>query len=137
MTNQDVILIEKLWKRLVEKPFSPREFVKQIRWHGGQDMLNLSEEDLLQLLERRFSGDWHEPAFSFSELLAKYSVPDKNRLKEEIVGWAFASFVISDAIKHEKAEWEMEFNNFMNCFAEVRDELEIEEIVQIFRRVFQ
>ena len=91
MTNQDAVLIEKLWNRLVGKNFIPAEFVKQIRWHGGHDMKNLSEESVLQLFEGRFLGDWHEPAFSFSELLAFYSVPDKNRRKEEIVGWVFAS----------------------------------------------
>ncbi len=137
MTNQDVILIEKLWNRLVDRKFLPSDFVKQVRWHGGYDMKNLTEEDLLQLLEGRFSGDWHKPTFALSELLAFYSVPDKNRHKEEIVGWVFASFVISDAIKHDETEWERQFNLFMNGFLEVRSELEIEEAVEIFHRVFQ
>src|SRR5208282_591529 len=96
MKQQDSIFIERLWNRLTGRKFVPQEFVKQVHWHGGHDMSSLTEEDLLQLLEGRFSGDWSQPAFSFSELLAFYSVPnanrDKSRTKEEIVGWVFASF---------------------------------------------
>jgi hypothetical protein len=137
MTNQDAVLIEKLWNRLVGKNFIPAEFVKQIRWHGGHDMKNLSEESVLQLFEGRFLGDWHEPAFSFSELLAFYSVPDKNRRKEEIVGWVFASFVIADAVRHGATDWEMQFNLFLNGFLEVRGELDMYEATSIFERVFR
>jgi len=140
MTRQDSILIERLWNRLTGRKFVPQEFVKQVHWHGGHDMSNLTEEDLLQLLEGRFSGDWSQPAFSFSELLAFYSVPnasrDKSRTKEEIVGWAFAAFVIADAIKQGGTDWEMQFNLFMNGFFEVRSELEIDEAIEIFQRVF-
>lgn len=136
MTKQDVVLIEKLWNRLTGTTFVSSDFVKVILRHGGHDMKNLSENDLLQLLEGRFTGDWHKPAFSFSELLAYYSVPDKNRLKEEIVGWVFASFVIADAIKQGETDWEMQFNLFMNGFLEVRNDLEFDESVEIFRRVF-
>jgi hypothetical protein len=140
MTRQDSILIERLWNRLTGRKFVPQEFVKQVHWHGGHDMSNLSEEDLLQLLEGRFSGNWHEPAFSFSELLAFYSVPnanrDRSRTKEEIVGWVFASFVIADAIKQSGTDWEMQFNLFMNGFLEVRSDLEIDEAIEIFQRVF-
>jgi hypothetical protein len=140
MTKQDITLIEKLWDRLTGRKFAPKEFVKQIHWHGGHDMSNLSEEDLLQLLEGKFVGDWTAPAFSFSELLAFYSVPnsnrDKSRTKEEIVGWVFASFIIADAIKHGATDWEMQFNLFIKGFLEVRGELEIEESIDIFHRVF-
>lgn len=140
MTKQDVLFIEKLWNRLTGRKFVPQEFAKEMHWQGGIDMSNLSPEDLLQLLEGRFSGDWDKPAFSFSELLALYSVPnakrDRSRTKEEIVGWVFASFVIADAIKQEAAEWQMQFNLFMDGFIEVRSELEIDESIEIFQRVF-
>ena len=140
MTKQDVLLIEKLWDRLTGRKFVPEEFAKQVHWHGGHDMSGLSVENVLQLLEGRFSGDWHKPAFSFSELLAFYSVPnakrDRSRTKEEIVGWVFASFVIADAIKQDATDWEMQFNLFLNGFFEVRSELDIYEAIDIFQRVF-
>jgi hypothetical protein len=140
MTKSDVILIENLWNRLTGRKFVPQEFAKEVHWHGGHDMSGLSVEDVLQLLEGRFTGDWHKPAFSFSELLAFYSVPnaklDRSRTKEEVVGWVFASFVIADAIKQGATEWEMQFNLFMNGFLEVRNELDIYEAIEIFERIF-
>jgi len=140
MTKQDVLFIEKLWNRLTGRKFVPQEFAREMKWQRGVDMSKLSPDHLLQLFEGRFSGDWDRPAFAFSELLALYSVPngkrDQSRTKEEIVGWVFASFVIADAIKQEAAEWEMQFNLFMNGFIEVRGELEIDESVEIFQRVF-
>jgi len=138
MSKQTVI--KGLWERFVETEFVPEHFAKQILWHGGIDMVQLTEEDLVRLFEGRFTGDWAKVAFSFSELLAVYSVPDKDRgqprLNEEIVGWVFASFVMAEVIKQGNAEWEMEFNLFMNGFLAVRDELEIDEIVEIFQQVF-
>ena len=140
MTKQDVVFIERLWNRLTGRKFVPHEFAKQIHRDGGIDMENLSTEDLLQLLEGRFAGDWNEPAFSFSELLSYYSVPNANRdwsrTKEQIVGWVFASFVIADVIKHGATNWEMQFDQFINCFVELRSELEIDEAIEIFQRVF-
>jgi hypothetical protein len=91
---------------------------------------------LLGLLEGKVNGNWNARAFSFSELLAYYSVPDENRTKEEIVGWVFASFVIADAIKEGATDWELHFNIFMNGFLEIRKELEIDEAIDIFQRVF-
>lgn len=140
MTKQDILFIDRLWNRLTGRKFGPREFAKQVHWHGGHDMSGLSEENVLELLEGRFSGDWKEPVFSFSELLAYYSVPnakrDQSRTKEEIVGWVFASFVIADAIKQDATDWEMQFDKFINCFVEVRSELDIYESIEIFQRVF-
>jgi hypothetical protein len=140
MTKGDIAFLEKLWNRLTGRKFMPQEFVKQVHWHGGVDMSNLSNEDLMHLLEGRFSGDLSGPAFSFSELLAVYSVPnanrDRSRTKEEIVGWAFASFVMADLIKQGATNWEMQFNLFIGGFLEVRKDLEIGESVHIFQRLF-
>ena len=129
-------LIERLWTRLTGKEFVPLEFAKLILRHGGHDMKKLREEDVLRLLGGTFTGNWHEPAFAFSELLAFYSVPDANRAKEEIVGWVFASFVIADAIQRGATDLEMQFNLFLNGFLEVRNELDIYEAIDIFQRVF-
>lgn len=141
MTRQDSFFIKKLCERLTGNTFVPLEFVKHVHRHGGIDMSNLSHEDLLQLLEGRFVSDWKEVSFSFSELLASYSVPnakrDQSRTKEEIVGWVFAAFVIADAIKQGTTDWEMQFNLFMNGFLEVRQELEIHEVIEVFQRVFR
>jgi hypothetical protein len=136
MTKQDYILVEKLWGRLTGTKFVPLAFAQLIRRHGGHDMSNLRDEDVLQLLVGEFAGNWHDPVFSFSELLAYYSAPDEKRTNEEIVGWVFASLVIADAIKQGATDWEMEFNKFINCFVEVRSKLETDEAVEIFQRVF-
>lgn len=138
MSKKTVII--NLWERLVGTSFAPQEFAKQILWHGGHDMAQLSSESILQLFDNTFVGDWNRVAFSFSAQLAYYSVPDKDRdgvrIKEEIVGWVFASFVMSEAVKQGAAEWEMNFNFLMNAFLEVRGELEIDKIVEIFGYVF-
>jgi hypothetical protein len=136
MTRQDVVLVEKLWNRLIGPRFEPREFLQWIRKHGGHDMKDLSDDDLMRLFEGRFTGDWNEPAFSFSELLAFYSVRDENRPKEEVVGWVFCSFVIADAIKQGATDWEMQFDKFISCYVEIRSHLETEEAIQVFQRVF-
>lgn len=136
MTREDYMLIENLWNRLTGEKFVPIDFAKALLRHGGHDMSKLCEADMIQLLEGRFTGDWHKPAFSFSELLAFYSVPDQGRAEEEVVGWVFASFVIADAIKQGATDWEMQFNIFLNGFLEVRDRLEIGEATEIFERVF-
>ena len=136
MTKQDVVFLDGLWKRLTGSAYTPHKLAKQVKHDGGHDMSNLSEKDLLQLLDGRFSGDWKEPAFSFSELLAFYCVPDENRSKKQTVGWVCASFVISDAIRQGAADWELQFDKLVDGFLVVRNDLEAAEAVRVFQRVF-
>lgn len=136
MTKKDVVFLDGLWRRLTGDAFTPQELAKQVKHDGGHDMSKLSEEDLLQLLDGRFSGDWKEPAFSFSELLAFYCVPDENRSKKQTVGWVCASFVIADAIEQGAADWELQFDKLVDSFLAVRNDLEAKEAVHVFQRVF-
>lgn len=137
MAKEDVAFLERIWIRLATETFSKEILAQQVFKDGGIDMSRLSEKDILSLIEGRFDGDWHKPAFSFSELLTYYAACGKDLKPQQIVGWVFAAFVISDAIKHDATEWERQFNFFMAGFLELRSKLEIDETVEIFHRVFQ
>ncbi len=98
-------------------------------------MSNLSEEDVLQLLNGRFAGDWHEPAFSFSELLACYAAGEGNDMtKEQMVGWVAGAFVVADAINQNATDLELQFNIFFEGFLVVRNKLGADECIHILRR---
>jgi hypothetical protein len=137
MTKNDIVFLDGLWRRLIGDAFTAQKLAEQLKHDGGHDMANLSEGELLQLLNGRFSGDWKEPAFSFSELLAFYSVPDENRPKKQTVGWVCASFIITDAIKQGATDWELQFDKLIDGFLAVRNDLETEEAVHVFQRVFR
>lgn len=137
MTENDIAFLDRLWRRLTGDAFTAQKLAEQLKHVGGHDMTNLSEGELLQLLNGRFSGDWNEPAFSFSELLADYCLPDENRPKEQTVGWVCASFIISDAIKQGATDWELQFDKLIDGFLAVRDNLETEEAIHVFQRVFR
>lgn len=134
--TKDAEFYNRLWKRLSGTEFSVQQLVERVRADGGHDITNLSEADLVSLAEGLFSGDWKEAAFSFSELLAYYAALGEKRTKQQVVGWVFASFVIADAINESAADWELQFNSFIDGFLAIRGELETEEAVQVFRRVF-
>lgn len=137
MTKADVEFLERIWSELTGDNFSKGELVERVFVDGGHDMSGLTREDVLALLEGRFAGDWHRPAFSFSELLAYYLACGKELTAHQIVGWIFASFVLRDAIERGAAEWEMQFNFFIDGFVVVRRRLEIDDSVEILRRVFR
>jgi hypothetical protein len=134
--TQDMDFYRQLWERLVGHEFTPQKLADRLRVDGGVDIENLSAADVIDLIEGRFSGSWSEVAFSFSEILASYSVPGGIQSPEQIVGWVFAAFVIADAIKKNEADWELEFNKVINGFLAVRDKLETDECIFILQRVF-
>ena len=136
MTNADTALLQAIWLQLAEDEFSKEKLADRVLRDGGTDMSDLSQEDLIALLEGRFHGDWQRPAFSFSELLAYYRACGKEMTPHQIVGWVFASFVIADAIKQNAAEWERQFDNFINGFITINEHLEVAHSVQIIQRVF-
>jgi hypothetical protein len=133
--SNDADFYQSLWMRLVGEEFSSGKLGDRLRRDGGVDM-DLGDEDLRSLIEGRYTGSWSEVAFSFSELLASYSVPGGIETPGQVVGWVCASFVIADAIRNGATDWEMEFNKFINGFLAVRDRLEIEESIHIFEQVF-
>ena len=133
---RDIDFYRSLWERLVGNPFTPEHLAARVHHDGGYDMENLSESELIELIKGRFQGRWSEPGFSFSELLAFYSVPGALEGPEQVVGWVFASFVVADAIRKEVLDWELQFNNFFNGLLVVRPRLESEELVHILQRMF-
>jgi hypothetical protein len=136
MTPSDIDLLKAIWFQLAEDDFSNEKLSEQVLHDGGNDMSNLSRLDVTALIEGRFSGDWHKPAFSFSEFLAYYRACGEELTSHQVVGWVFASFVIADAIEHDAAEWERQFENFITGFVTVKERLQIDQSVQILRRVF-
>jgi hypothetical protein len=136
MNNKYVFLISEIWSSLVEDAFSQEKLIGRILIDGGHDMSDLSREDLGALFEGQFSGDWHEPAFAFNELLSFYAARGKEINSQQIAGWVWASFIISDAIKHGATQWENQFNSFLKGFVSISERLEIDQSVQILQRVF-
>ena len=136
MNNTDMALISEIWASLVEDDFSKEKLISCILIDGGHDMSDLSKEDLLALFEGQFNGDWYEPAFAFNELLSFYAACGKKINSQQIVCWVWASFIISDAIKHGGTQWENQFNSFINGFVTISERLEIDQSVQILQRVF-
>lgn len=135
MTETDIKLFSDLWGRLVGGDFTLQCLAQRIHRDGGIDMSNLSEEDVLQLLNGRFAGDWHEPAFSFSELLACYAAGEGNDMtKEQMVGWVAGAFVVADAINQNATDLELQFNIFFEGFLVVRNKLGADECIHILRR---
>ncbi|MGH8589482.1 MAG: hypothetical protein ACREXX_09160 [Gammaproteobacteria bacterium] len=134
--TKDVNFYRQLWERLVDREFTSQKLADRLRADGGVDIENLSNGNVLDLIEGRFSGPWSEVAFTASELLASYSVPGGIHTPEQVVGWVFASFAFADSIKNDEADWEIQFNIFINGFLAVRDKLETEESIHIFQRVF-
>ena len=121
---------------LVGEEFAVQKLANRVRADGGVDIENLSAADVVDLIEGRFSGSWSEVAFSFSEILASYSVPGGIQSPEQVVGWVVVTFVIADAIKKNETDWELEFNKVINGFLAVRDKLETDECIFILQRVF-
>lgn len=128
--------IEQLWSRLTGEDFSREQFVARLRRDGGIDISNLLDSDLTALLDGNFSGDWAEPAFTFSEMLACYSGLDGEWEPRQIVGWAFAAIVLGQAFRRGHGDISMGFNTFLKGFLKIQAMLEVEESVEIFQRHF-
>jgi hypothetical protein len=136
--TSDLELLRRLWARLVGEEMSVATLTRRVRLDGGLDTEDIDERDVLELLERRFSLAWNEPAFAFSELLCYYSALSARETLtgEQVVAWVFAAFVIADASAHDATELDLHFESFMSTFAAVRPRLAPEEWVAILRRVF-
>jgi len=136
MMKQDIALLAGLWHRFTGQSFLARQLAGQIKKDGGHDMSDLSEEDLVSLIEGRFAGDWNKAAFAFSELLAFYVAVDSGIQVQQVVSWVCASLIIRDAVQKGATDWELQFNNFIKVFVLVKEQLETDECVNILAHVF-
>ena len=135
MTEADIDVLRDLWGRLTGSEFSLRRLARRIHQDGGGDMSNLSEDDLIRLMEGKFHGDWWEPAFSFSELLAYYAAGKGSSMtKEQVVGWIAGAFVLADAISQNATDLELQFGIFFAGFLLVRQNLRPDECLYVLRR---
>ncbi len=134
---EDLPFYRSLWERLVKNEFVPQKLIDVVRHDGGLDISELSDGDLLALMEGRFAGNWFEVAFASGELLAHYSVPGLIACPAHIVAWVFTAFMAADAIKHDATDLDLQFDKFINAFCIVRDKLETDEAIEIFQRFFQ
>lgn len=140
MTNSEYLFLQNLWNRLGKDTFSPKNLIERVRIDGGLDVSGLSDDDMSQLLEGNFAGDWHEVAFSFSELLAYYAaIYESNHIKDlrQIVGWGFSVFMIRDAIEKNVTDLDLQLNSFIESFFYIREKLEIEESILIILSFFR
>ena len=140
MTKNEYIFLQNLWNRLCKDTFSPENLIKRVRIDGGLDVSGLSDDEMLQLFEGNFAGDWHEVAFSFSALLAYYSTFCKSdHIKDlrQIVGWGVSVFMIRDAIEKNVTDLDLQFNFFIESFFHIKTKLEIEESIFIILSFFR
>jgi hypothetical protein len=114
--------------------FDISEFSRGLFCDGGIDMSDISEKTILELLRGNFDGTWENVAFSFSELLAFYSVSELN--SKQIVNWVFSAFVIREAIRKGKKEWEFIFEILMSGLYKVMQEIELEDSIYILSYIF-
>jgi hypothetical protein len=124
--------LEQMARRLVGDDFSAQQLAETLRRNGGHDISGLSDAELIDLIEDRYSGNWQKPAFSFSEMLAYYSVLEGNLQPQQIVGWAFAAMTLGKAFRRGHGDIDMNFNSFLDGFFSIRTRLEPEESVEIF-----
>jgi hypothetical protein len=139
MIKQDLDFLANVWLRLTQEAFSPQQLADLLRNDGGVDIRNLSESDVLELIEGQFNGDWREPAFTFSEILGFYAAHatlHKRLTKKQVVAWIFASFVVAEAVRQDVTDLELKFNKFIDGFLLVRDELDVDESTYVFQRFF-
>lgn len=134
MDVNDFGLLDALWRRLVGENLSTERLIGRLRSDGGHDILVLSDVELRELVEGRFAGDWHKPAFAFSEMIACYSVDEM--APDQVVAWVFSVLTVADCLGRGETEMEFQFNNFINGFYRVREKLEIDEWIYIFGRLF-
>ncbi len=134
--KKDVEFYRELWERLVGSTFTPKKLADRLRLDGGVDIEDLSDAHVLDLIEGGYSGPWSEVAFTSSELLASYSVPGGIQTAEQVIGWVFSSFAFADSAKHDEADWEIQFDIFINGFLAIRGQLEPDESIHIFQRIF-
>ncbi|MDX9976389.1 MAG: hypothetical protein RBU21_25665 [FCB group bacterium] len=141
MTPEDRAFLDALSLRLLEEKLRPDWLVKSVHHHGGLDAASLSRSDLLALLEGSYSGDWWEPVFTFSEMLAYFAGArqlQQHRWNDEAtVTWAFAVLALADALEQSASNWELQFNLVIDSFLAVRESLDVEEGLWIMRRVFR
>ena len=140
MSDQDRILIKELWFRLTGDVFTHQKLIERIRKDGGIGISKISDDGMLKLIDGRFSGDWGDIVFYFSELLAFYAALgelDKITKIEQVAGWVFASFIIRDAIEMNATDLMLQFNFFMDSFFTMRKKLETEESVNIVLSFFR
>ncbi len=136
MIAKDMDLLKALWHRLVGGNFSSERLIGRIRHDGGNDVSNLSDDEVLQLIEGRFSGNWREPVFSFAELLGYYAVNSNDLSNEQIVGWVFTVLILVEAMERGDADIDLLFNSFIDGFSRFRHKLPQEVWLYIFARFF-
>ena len=134
MTDPDRQMLGAMWARLVGSELSLEKLVARIRHDGGLDVSGLSDEELRQLFDGRFSGNWKEPAFAFSELLALYRGGATHDPAEQTVGWAFAVLSLADALERDVTDLDLQFNNFIDGFVAFKERLTTDESIHILKR---
>ena len=129
--KQNYKFLEKLWVRLVGADFSATKLAARARHDGGHDIDGLSDSDLIGLIEGRFSGDWDEVAFSFSELLCYYAAHVQLGIEltgEQIVSWTFSVLMIAEVDRH------LDYP-LMEVFGVVQHRLDVDEAMKLRRLI--
>jgi hypothetical protein len=139
MIHEDLLLLERLWHRLLGEVFSARILAQQLMQDGGLDIQGLSVDDLTELIGGTFSGNWREVAFAFSELLASYMAQEQmgqSLSDRQVVAWAAAVFLIADVLTRGEPYFDHKFGKFLTVLLAVRGKLEESEIIYIAQRFF-
>lgn len=139
MTSEDRAFLDRLSLRLLNKPLDAEWLVTSVHHHGGHDTEDLSNVELVALLEGRYTGDWWKPAFAFSEMLAYFAAirhvhePVTN---EHVVTWAYAVLALADALEQGASDWDLQLDVFIESYLAVKERLDAEDAVWMMRRAF-
>ncbi len=131
MISQELDFLRMLWRRFVGTDFSSEVFLQLVRKSGGQDISDISHDQLNDLLEGRFTGDFAKVRFTFSEMLSSGASEASGAL---IVVWVFAVLMLADAMAAVNWDTSMEFNIFIDGFLKLRKHFTTEEWLFIFSR---
>ena len=125
-------IIAGVWKRILQRPFSLREFTGLLKQYGGYDMHNLSKRQLADLIQDRFDGDWNEPRFSFFELAYYWSgcLEVEGKLDpEQVVCWVGSILIVGEMVRRGHMVWGGHFDLWWTQFKALEGELDWELIV--------
>ena len=131
--------IKEMWEKLTGETFSSEFFFNTIQFDGGLDTSDICEETVVSLLDEEMNHDIDDVVFSFSELLAYYSVMETHGIKfqpKQIVAWIFSAFVISEEIRKKNTDWELQFEQLINGFIEVKKYIDVKDSIYILSNIF-
>lgn len=108
MSTNAIKIVQSLSKNLLGSPFDIKRQSVLVVHDAGVDAHKLTAEDVEKAYNGLLKDRWAEVAFTFDEVLAKYSVIDLSN--EDFVRAIFVSLILTDAIRRGHGHWSWTFD---------------------------